>query len=126
MAVGLVSHAETITFDLTVNQNVMNKDPLSRKEKKSDRTGNSYYPNDYFSVQPTHFSSTGVIRVRSVYRADTSQSSPYWDLSYLYVQKPAQAYRYNCSVHVGEYYYMQAMYGSGASKEINVRGNYAP
>lgn len=120
-----VAKAGEISFNVTVNQNVMNKDPLSRKEIKTNRNDN-YYPNDYFKVEPTHFSSPGTIKLRSVYREDTSQSSPYHLLSSIYVKKPAQAYKYGCAVHVGHYYYLQTMYGTGSSKEINVKGLYSP
>lgn len=116
---GYVSKAETISFNVTVNQNVMNKDPLSRKAKKADGETNFY-------VSPKSFSADGTVLVKSVYRNNAAISSPNYEFSSMDVGKSARKYAYLCSVYVDSYYYMQTNYKSGYSKELKVTGKYTP
>ncbi len=110
--------AETISFNVTVNANTLNKDPMSRKATKADGETNFY-------VTPTSFSVAGSIKVRSVYNEDTSQYTPWY---YVYSNNLNQATinPYNRSIYPGKLYYMQSDYGSGMSSEINVTGRYTP
>lgn len=114
----VVSEAKTTSFNVTVNANVMNKDPFSYKEMKDDGEKNFY-------VRPTYFSAKGAIKVRSVYSSNYNQKSG-WVYLYSDNLNVATVNPYNCTVYPGGSYYLQSDYGWGSSSEINVRGYYTP
>lgn len=118
IAVCNVSKAETINFNVTVNQNTMNKDPMSRKAKKADGETNFY-------VTPTYFSCTASVKVRSVHASNIKECSS-WAYVYSDNVNVTTVNPYNRSVKTGDYYYMQSFYGSGKSSEVNMRGRYTP
>lgn len=118
--IGITSvYAQTSQFDITVNKNTTNADPLSMRTIK-DADGD-----DYFYVKPTYFSSTGTINVRSVYLNTPSIRSPYYNLSSGGVNVTRSFY-YGSNVPDGVYYYLEGDYSSGTSNTMRVKGNYTP
>lgn len=116
---GYASKAETIDFNVTVNRDVVNKDPYSRKAVKKDA-------DDRFYVTPTYFSHVATIKVRSVYTGDVNQSSKLMELKSVYINSTRKFFYGGCAVHPGSYYYMQSTFHSGGNDEINIKGRYTP
>jgi len=119
MLMGTVVSAETITFDIRVNRNITNVDPLSRRAYKTDDGDDCFY------VTPTYFSCTGNIKVRSVNYSSPSIRSPYKTISSGSVDV-WDYYYYNCYAPGGCDYYLEADYGSASTDSMRMMGRYTP
>lgn len=111
--------AETIAFNVTVNSEVMNKDPLSYKAEKFKDNDNNYY------VTPTYFSANGYIVVRSINNNNYNIKSD-WVKVYSGNLNVTTINPYGSNVPKGELYYMQSDYGIADKSEVNVKGRYTP
>lgn len=118
ITIGNVARAETINFDVTVNQNKLNKDPMSRKASKADGEKNFY-------VRPTYFSCAAAVKVRSVLHEDYNKYSS-WAYVYSDNTNVVTVNPYNRDVYKGKMYYMQSDYASGLASEVNMKGRYTP
>ncbi|GFI23863.1 hypothetical protein IMSAGC011_02653 [Lachnospiraceae bacterium] len=121
---GLLAHAQTTDFTLTVNSSGYQQDNLSKRTLKA---GGTDYENKCY-VRATNFVGTGTVYVQSIKLTDTSIHSEseiaLGSASSVNVRKDKA---YNKYAPSGEYYYLQGRFGASASgNTLNVVGRYTP
>ncbi|MDE7322428.1 MAG: hypothetical protein K2N73_06785 [Lachnospiraceae bacterium] len=124
LSTGILAHAETKEFTLTVNSSGYQQDNLSKRTLKA---GGSDYENRWY-VRATGFVGTGTVYVQSIKLNDTSVHSnkeiALGSASSVGVRKDEA---YNKYAPSGEYYYLQGRFGASASGDtLNVVGRYTP
>ena len=124
LSTGILAHAETKDFTLTVNNTGYQQDNLSKRTLKA---GGSAYENKCY-VRATSFHGTGTVYVQSIKLNDTGIHSKeeiaLGSASSVNVRKDKE---YNKYAPSGEYYYLQGRFGASASGDtLKVVGRYTP
>ena len=123
MASTVPMFADTTNFNVTVNKNNSNKDPISKRTKKA---GGGKFENKFYATA-TGFSVNGSITAQSIELVQKKIKSKKLTLSSASVGKVRSA-SYKTTAKANKYYYMKADYvqsslGAGA---ITVVGRYTP
>lgn len=124
ISTGIIAHADTTDFTLTVNKSGYQQDNLS---KRTEKAGGSNYENKCY-VRATGFTGTGTVYVQSI-QIDNSAIHSQSEIALGSASSVGvlKGMNYNQYAPSGKYYYLQGRFGASASgNTLNVVGRYTP